>query len=82
MTVTIDSPCRLSLRPSSNDKPASYSLDILGGSLWFPAQNVPSGVQCGNFKSAEIEVYFRTMVSGSQSRSIGCFVPLRIITLK
>lgn len=82
MTVSIDSPCRLSLRPSSNDKPASYSLDILGGSLWFPASAVPSGLSAGNYKSAEIEVYFRTMVNGPSSRSVGCFVPLRILALK
>lgn len=80
MTVTIDSPCRLSLRPSTKDKPSSFSLDILGGSLWFPASAVPAGLSPGNYKVAEVEVSFRTV--STSSRALACFVPLRIVSLK
>lgn len=79
MTLEIDSPCLLRLRPAVGDRPASFTLDILGGSLWFPFDSVPAGVQDGTYKSAEVEVVPRT-VGGQVSRTL--FAPLRLLAVR
>lgn len=82
MTLDIDSACSVRLRPASGDRAASYNLDILGASLWFPFDAVPSGVQDGIYKGASIEVVPRSVSSGSGSVARTLFAPVRVISLR
>lgn len=79
MTLTIDSPCVLRSRPASGDRAASFTLDIIGGSLWFPADSVPQGIADGAYSKAVLEVSPRS-TGGQVARTV--FAPNRIISLK
>lgn len=79
MTLTIDSPCVLRSRPASGDRAASYTLDIIGGSLWFPADSVPQGLSDGTYSKAVLEVQPRS-TGGQVSRTV--FAPTRLVSIK
>lgn len=80
MQLIIDSSCLLRSRPASGDRSASYTLDILGGSLWFPSEAVPTGVVDGVYKQATLEVAPRSVGGGSVARTM--FAPVRVLSLK
>lgn len=79
MTLTIDTPCSLSIRPASGDRAPSATLAVLGGSFWFPASALPPSVRDGTYSGASLEMALRTVRVGESSRTV-C-VPVRLLTL-
>lgn len=80
MKLTIDTPVSVSVRPATQDRAASVTLNLLGGSLWFPALSCPSGLQPGMYKGAEIEVSLRMIRVENGVRSV--FSPVRLLLVK
>lgn len=70
MKLTIDTPVLISVRPATQDRGASVTLALLGGSLWFPASACPSALAPGMYKGAEVEVSLRTIRVDNGVRSV------------
>ena len=79
MTLKIDTPCSVRIRPPSGDRESSVTLDLLGGSLWFLRSSCPSSLQEGMHKGAEIEVRMGSARVGDNVRT--AFFPSRLLSV-
>lgn len=79
MTLTIDTPVSVHVRPASDGRKASCSVDMLGGSLWFADGSYPASVRDGSYPSAVVEVGLRVFRVGDRMRSV--FSPVRLVSV-
>lgn len=80
MILTINN-VEVTTSPAQDSRPASCTLLMMGGRLWFPAGAYPSDVRNGPAKSADVEVALRNVrIADGGSRSV--FVASRLIATK
>lgn len=80
MILTIDSPVFVRIHPAQGERNASVSLDLLGGSLWFPRPACPATLSEGIHAGAEVGVALRNVRVGDNTRTF--FAPVRLVSVK
>lgn len=80
MILKIDTPVFVHVRPAQGERNASVSVDLLGGSLWFPRTACPATLLDGMRSGAEVEVSLRNIRVGDNTRSV--FAPVRLVSVK
>lgn len=79
MQTQIDGPVAVHIRAASKEHDSSVSLDILGGSLWFPRSACPTSLSEGPHKGAVVELRMGFARVGDSSRV--AFFPSRLLSV-